>query len=547
MNDLRFEPEGAGDLYGSFTLKGFVDEFYTIRARGNGKTVDKSRVHETYKLYSDDRAILARLKKLSPPMAGVVGKALAEFGGVLPKSVFERLAMESGAWAAPEWKRELENLFLGTVRELALAPYGIHASEETLLIFHEVVLAKLKSLSEERPLEVAREVEMGVDLVSDLARFLAFLQEDQVRFTVHGELFKTSEKRLVDQFVPGIDSTSKEPSRHEVLDFIYRFCIAERLIHKTGERTYTISDKGLQWEKKPLQDKQRDLLIFSVEDRHLPGDPFHQVRMRRYCLRYLRRMEPDRWYDAMFLPFIARNAYIAGMDPKTVEQFFTVRSTHSNGATPLEDMQQMGWNLLLWVRRRLALLGVVDLGLDSVGRPVAIRLSRLGGRLLGVLPQASLRAGHSHLIINPNFEIVLLPEGDEFELAHGLDRFCVRRKHEVLYHYQLTEESLRRGLRDGMKVAEILNLLSRHARGPLPQNVVYSIHEWAERVGVVWLEGHTLRSRHLESIEKLFHAPRIASHVADRPSGDMLVLRPGTNLSELRATARELGLSIERP
>lgn len=547
MNDLRYEPEGSGDLYGSFTLKGFVDDFYTTRARGAGSVPDVHRVHETYKLYSDEKAILARLRRLPPQVGQIVGKAVEEFGGVLPKSVFHRLSFDGPDWSADCWKKELESHFLGTVKDLSLTPYGIHASEETLVLFHEVVLAKLKSLSRERPSQVVKEVEMGVDLVSDLARFLVFLQEDQVRFTVHGELFKTSEKRLVDQFVPGIDPSSKEPSPREVLDFIYRFCVSERLIHKTGERTYTISDRGLQWEKKPLIDKQRDLLIFSVEDRHLPGDPFHQVRLRRYCLRFLKRMEPEQWYDAMFLPFVSRNAYIAAMEPKTVEQFFTVRGNHNNGQAPLEDLQQMGWNLLLWVRRRLALLGLIDLGLDAVGRPVAIRLSRLGARLLGVLPQSSLRAGHSHLIVNPNFEIVLLPEGNEFDLAHALDRFCVRHKHEVLYHYNLTEESLRRGLRDGLKVSEILNLLSRHVRTPLPQNVVYSIHEWAERVGVVWLEGHTLRSRHVESIERLFHAPRVSSHVADRPSSDMLVLRPGTNLSELRSNARELGLSIERP
>ncbi|MFN0204745.1 MAG: helicase-associated domain-containing protein [Planctomycetota bacterium] len=550
MNDLRFDPDATGgDLFNSFTLKGFVDRFYANRPKTtiNGNHSEKSRVHETYKLYADERAILARLRRLPAPMSEVVVKAVEEFGGVLPRSIFERLDINNGVWQPDVWKQELESHFLGTVKDLSLGPYGIHASEEALVMFHEVVMAKLKSLSTERPAQVVHEVEMGVDLVSDITRFFAFLQDEHVRFTVHGELFKTSEKRLADRFVPGIDPHSKEPSAHEVLDFIYRFCTAERLIHKTGERSYTISDKGAQWEKKSLIDKQQDLLRFSIEERHLAGDAFHQVRLRKYCIRYLKRLEPEQWYDAMFLPFIARNAYVAGMDPKTVEQFFTVRNQHSDKPSPLEDLQQMGWNLLLWVRRRLSLLGIVDLGLDSVGRPVAIRLSRMGAKLLGVLPQTSFRAGHSHLIVNPNFEIVLLPEGDEFELAHALDRFCIRKKHEVLYHYEITEESFKRGLRDGMKVSEMQNILSRHARSPLPQNIIFSIHEWAERAGVVWLEGMSLRSRHAGAIDRLFNAPKIASHVADRPSSDLLVLRHGTNLTDIRGVARELGLSIERP
>lgn len=550
MNDLRFDPDGSGDLYGALTLKGFVSQFFAERKRlavAPSPGDQRNRVDETYKLYADERAILARLRRLPAPIDQVVVKAVEEFGGVLPRSTFERLYINNGDWQPSEWRRVLETHFLGTVKELSLAPYGIHASEEALVLFHEVVLAKLKALSDEHPAQVASEVEMGVDLVSDVTRFFAFLQEEHVRFTVHGELFKTSEKRLTGQFVPGSATKSKEPSSHEVLDFIYRFCTTERLIHKTGERSYTISEKGFLWEKKPLIEKQQDLLRFSIEDRHLAGDLFHQVRLRKYCIRYLKRLEPERWYDAMFLPFIARNAYLAAMDPRTVEQFFTMRNHHGERPSPLEDLQQMGWNLLLWIRRRLALLGIVDLGLDSVGRPVAIRLSRLGARLLGVLPQRQFKAGDSHLIVNPNFEIVLLPDGDEFELAHTLDRFCVRKKHEVLYHYELTEDSLRRGLRDGLKTHDIHHVLTRHARGSIPQNVIYAIREWAERTGVVWLEGCALRTRQTETIDRLFHCPRIASHVADRPSADLLVLRPGTNITEIRAAARELGYSIERP
>ena len=123
------------------------------------------------------------------------------------------------------------------------------------------------------------------------------------------------------------------------------------------------------WESKPLLEKQQELLRFSVEDRHLPGEPFHQVRMRRFCLRYLKRLEPERWYDAMFLPFVTRNAYMAALDRTTVEQFFTARGSLHGSTAPFEDIQQMGWNLLVWVRKRLALLGLVDLGLDAVGRP----------------------------------------------------------------------------------------------------------------------------------------------------------------------------------
>lgn len=550
MTGLHLEMEGSGHLFDTLTLKGFVRRYFEGRGRppgDAGSAIPPHHVQETYKLYADERAILSRLGRLPSPLQEVVGKAIAEFGGILPRAMFERLDFPACRWDSDTWRRQLESHFLGTVCDLSLSPYGIHASEETLVLFQEAVLGKLRALCDERPASVVTEVVMGVDLASDLARFLAFLREDQVRFTVQGGLFKTSEKRLVEQFVPGVDPSSKEPAAHEVLDFIYRFAVGERLVHRTGERTYSVSDRGLHWESQPLLEKQQELLRFSVEDRHLPGEPFHQVRMRRFCLRYLRRLEPERWYDAMFLPFVARNAYMATLDGASVEQFFAVRGAHQGTSMPFEDIQQMGWNLLVWVRRRLALLGIVDLGLDSVGRPVAIRLSRLGAQLLGIVPAQGIQAGHSHLVVNPNFDVVLLPEGDEFELAHALDRFCVRRKHEVLYHYQLTEESLRRGLRDGLRVPEILHWLSRYTRAPLPQNVVFSIHEWAERAGVVWLEGSSLRTRDLACLERLLSIPRVAQHVAARPAPDLALLRPGLPLAELRTLAKEAGLWIERP
>ena len=38
-----------------------------------------------------------------------------------------------------------------------------------------------------------------------------------------------------------------------------------------------------------------------------------------------------------------------------------------------EDLQRLSWNLVNWVRKQLYLLGIVDLGYDSNGHPVAMR------------------------------------------------------------------------------------------------------------------------------------------------------------------------------
>lgn len=524
----------------TITLRGFLDRYLAQRARPEG-----GHARETYKLYADEGAILARLRRLPADLQEVVTKAATEFGGIVPRSLYERLAITSAPWDADAWRAALERSLLGTVAELALTRFGVQTNEPAIVVFHEVVVAKLKECSASAPPSVATEVEMGVDLVSDLARFLTFLGEDHVRFTVHGELFKTSERRLVEHFVPGLDPRGKEPSRREVLDFIYRFAMARKLVDRTGERTFSISARGREWERRPLIEKQQSLLEFILEDTDLPGEPFHQVGMRFQCLKYLKRLEPERWVHAMDLPFLARNAYLATLDRGRAEEYFARRMQHASTA-PLEDLQQMCWSLLAWIRRRLALLGVVDLGLDSVGRPAAIRLSRLGAKLLGVLGAETLRFGQSHLVVNPDFEVVLLPEGDEFDMVHALDRFCERRKHEVLYHYELTEESVRRGLHDGLALSEIVDWLTSRSRSGLPQNVLYSLREWGAHAGVVVFDGSTLSSRSADVIERLWGDSRVRPSLADRTSPTTLALKPGVGREAIGSVIRDLGLFLDR-
>jgi len=248
----------------------------------------------------------------------------------------------------------------------------------------------------------------------------------------------------------------------------------------------------------------------------------------------------------MALPFLARNAYLSKLDRGKTEEFFARRKQHASTA-PLEDLQQMSWSLLAWVRRRLALLGVVDLGLDAVGRPAAIRLSRLGAKLLGVLQPGALKVGQSHLVVNPDFEVVLLPEGDEFEMVHALDRFCERRRHEVLYHYELTEESVRRGLQDGLALSEIVEWLTARSRAGLPQNVVYSLREWGARAGVVVFDGATLSCKSAEVVDRLAGDARLAPFLRERPAPTAFTLKPGVAREELARVLRDLGLFLDRP
>jgi hypothetical protein len=78
--------------------------------------------------------------------------------------------------------------------------------------------------------------------------------------------------------------------------------------------------------------------------------------------------------------------------------------------------------------------------------------------------------------------VLLFPEGDVNEIAHKLSRFASRTKSDEVAHYRIAKDGVERAVVNGMDVAEILDFLEGNSRAPLPQNVVYSIGEWARRI-----------------------------------------------------------------
>ncbi|MBK7641802.1 MAG: helicase-associated domain-containing protein [Planctomycetes bacterium] len=469
VRSRRARRRGVIDI---FSLRGYLDRLYDDPARA--ARTPPSRQRELYKMYVNDAAAVARVERLPPELRALVEKAVMEFGGILPKSLYERMDTTQ-EWGGRRWGHVLEESLVGTVERLDLSRQGIQHNDETLLVFNEVAVAWLKRVAvpgdPDRPHD---EAALGVDLVSNISRFLGFILDHNVRFTVRGDIFKTTEKRLLEELIP---NPGRELSRTEVLDFIYAFARHERIIESTGERTFALTAHGRDWESQSLEQKLRSLLDYAIEERAQPGEPFHQVRMRHILMRLLKRIEPGVWYDLMYGPFLARNTYLCSLDELEVESHFGARLS-AGQYVPHEDVQRMAWNIVSWVRHRLYLLGIVDLGYDKPGRPVAMRLTRIGARLLGVTddaPEGEPRVGT--LVVTPDFEVVLFPTGDDAELVHDLDRFCKRGAGGAVMHFRIDERSVHRALSEGMFLRRILNTLELHSRTPVPQNVLYSIRD----------------------------------------------------------------------
>jgi len=539
LREQRARRRGVFDM---LTLRGFLDRQYDDPSRA--RRTSPTRLREMYKLYSNEPAAVARIERLPEDLRPLVDKCIVQFGGLLPRALFERLEAEQPVWNGARWKSALEESLIGTVERLELTRYGLQHSDETLLVFNEVALAWLRRVAvpgdPDRPHE---EHSLGVDLVSNISRFMGYLLEHNVRFTVRGEIFKTTEKRIQEELIP---NPGRELTRAAVLDFIFEFTRSLGLIESTGERTFAMTSEGRAWEQRTLEQKLELLLEYSVEERDVAGDWRHQGHLRRIFLRLLKRVEPLEWYDLMYLPFLARNTYLASLDQLGVEQHITSRGGAS-GYAPLEDPQRLAWNVSRWVRKRLYLLGLVDLGYDKSGRPVAMRLTRVGAKLLGRIDGAGQSPPMlGSLIVTPDFEVVLFPTGDDAELVHELDRFCVREKQGETLHFRIHEKSVQRALSEGMHLARILSTLRNQSRTPTPQNVLYSLRDWANRAGLLTLDAKlVLRGEESDTLKRFQQDAGVKGFVREAMDEHHLQLKSRYAPRRLATLLREFGYLVE--
>jgi len=213
----------------------------------------------------------------------------------------------------------------------------------------------------------------------------------------------------------------------------------------------------------------------------------------------------------------------------------------------MEDPQRLAWNLARWVRQRLYLFGVVELGYDRSGRPVAMKLTRSGARLLGVVEQGPGSAPLlGSLIVTPDFEVVLFPTGDDAALVHELDRFCERERQGETMHFRIHERSVQRALSEGMLLSRMLSVLRLQSRTPVPQNVLFSIRDWSGRAGVLHLDSSlVLRGDDHDTLQRFQSDAGVKNFVREVLDERRLQLKSRYAPKRLHALLREFGYKVE--
>jgi len=210
----------------------------------------------------------------------------------------------------------------------------------------------------------------------------------------------------------------------------------------------------------------------------------------------------------------------------------------------MRDPHQLALELTGWTRHRLVLFGMVDVG-EHEGKPAAMRLTSLGAKALGLEVQEG-EGVTAPLVVNPDFEIILFPDGASYDLITEVDRFAERLASDSAYRYRLTAVSIEKAVAEGLEASAILKTLSEHCRVEVPQNVIYSIGQWAEKVKFVRQTVVSLvRGRNKEVIDRILHEQTLRPHVLERLSPTALLLSPDLSREQFSQLLESIGIFLE--
>ncbi len=204
---------------------------------------------------------------------------------------------------------------------------------------------------------------------------------------------------------------------------------------------------------------------------------------RDALLSALKQCDPGVWYDVKSLLHT-----IQGDDP------FILRPSqrfNGQGGFKMTDEARAHWDdtdgelLCGMLSSSLYDLGVVSLGYDTdaapssrlARNPDAFMLTELGAEVLkndlGLAHVAADRA----LIVQPSFEVLLLEP--HMPALYALLRFTQPEQFGRASRFKLTREALMRAISAGQSLDDITDFLKRHSQKDLPQNVLYTLTDWA--------------------------------------------------------------------
>ena len=481
-----------------------------------------------------------RFSGLSEPLCDLVRRAIEEKAGLVPIGRLPRMAEglpELDDEVLGRWRAELESNFVGTIGDLSLLDFGIDLDGKVLSVFTEVVETRLP-----HPLEHAAEPPdpVGPDFLLDLAELVQCARESVARLKMSGALTAPASDRIIARM-----NRPELPlmGAYELLEL--RVACAERLglVERTGD-ILAAKRSAWDWEQRSYEDQANslfDLIGFVIP---FPQSEHHHAGLCGAASEVLREMAPAEWRRTGSVAGLALRRYLVGLGGSGLRQTIAraVEKVSEYVLPPFPGLMQLTDIIDRAVVMGAYAMGFIDIS-EEGGRPVAVRVSEFGMVGTGAARPAERKPGK--LIVTPDFEVILLPEGDTTRLRYEVGQFARHEKVEQTYHLRIGKDRVERAVVHGLDADDQIGILREHAETPVPQNVEYSIRNWAKRVSVASAEEVVVfelpDERTLDVVAEL---PEMSDLVVRRIAPTALALRQAPNDRDLIETLRKLGVYI---
>jgi hypothetical protein len=496
---------------------------------------------------SDAKAILGKggatalLDRLDDYLKAVVLYAIERHGGLMLRANWSaRRTLRETRWNRDRWTEALEGAGIGTLARLSLRSYGIACEDEALVVFDEV-LEDLYAKWDEREPQSDEVLRPGGDVVADLCAFLEHVRRHPVKVGRGGEVHKAARRRITSGFVYR-ESFLAGPL--EIWAEVYRATNVMDLIRKDKEGFLELTPQAEAFLKRPLEEKASELYHVALEQAGSEGRSLHLHEIRNAVAELLRE-SPERWWSPRALASVGRHRYLATLDERGIKERHRDRyfSAYFSGKETPRDLK--GATERDWLRH-LHILGMLDVAAEE-DHVVACRLSPLGARVLGAT-STGLDTGLRPILVNPDFEVVVLPEGDVSDVVHTLDGYAQRIKTGEVAHFRLTKESVESAVGAGRSTADLLAFLESRSRGGVPQNVAFTIRRWSENVTFATLErGVVLKVEEAAALERILALDGIGALLIRRLGETEALLKDAPKDKKLIAGLRTQGVHLQGP
>ncbi len=342
--------------------------------------------------------------------------------------------------------------------------------------------------------------ECGLMILRDIFTLLSYIAHREVYLTQKGEIKKRTWNSIAQGFEMKEDMNGPvHPSRR---DFILRYCYVRKFIKHTDDGRVRTTGLVNKWLEMSNFERLNDLFFYK------DLFPTAKYAFEEGIPALLKAAPARKLFDvASFIEVSFRHCYALGGEKQ--------------GSSCYVEALSGVLRILFW-------LGILKLGVDKDGRPVVLGISKLGESFLQGDKEAGVFAVSTEFFVQPNFEL-LVPREFDFKLRFQLEQFADVCKIDQMMIYRVHKESIYRALDNGMKKEAIISFLQEHSKTGLPQNVEYSIDEWARSYGKVFFQDvFLLRTTEQNIASEIKASPRLKGFIKGEVCPTALIVERGS-------------------